>query len=244
MCFPWKRTGANGGQKVRYVLVHGAWHGAWCWEVLASRLRARGHEVAAPDLPAQGDHPAEARDVTHEDVVDSIVAELDSESILVGHSLGGYWIDVASARAPQHVAKLVHLATAVSNRGELWVDTMGRSGMSLELPAADLALGAIPPPKDPVAAFYQLCPAERAAAASARLRPLPTRPLDAARAPDRDFEGPRLAVLCRDDRAFPIEGAERCAREAGVPSITIDGDHSPFYSNVERLAEILEGGDS
>ncbi len=36
----------------------------------------------------------------------------------------------------------------------------------------------------------------------------------------------------------------RCAQEAGVPSITIDGDHSPFYSNVERLAEILEGGDS
>lgn len=233
-----------GGQKVRFVLVHGAWHGAWCWEVLAQQLRERGHEVVAPDLPAQGDHPPSARDVTHEDVTSSIARELESESILVGHSLGGYWVDVVSARAPERVAKLVQLATPVSARGELWVDTLGRCSTGFELEPLDPALGAFPPPKDPLAAFYHLCPPERAAAAVRRLRPLPARPLDAARVPERGFEGPRLAVLCRDDRAFPLEGVERCAREAGVPSITIDGDHSPFYSNPERLADVLEGGES
>jgi len=66
---------------MRYVLVHGAWHGGWCWERVARELASRGHDVAAPDLPS--DQPG----LTQLDYAALIGPEPDA--VVVGHSLGG-----------------------------------------------------------------------------------------------------------------------------------------------------------
>ena len=82
----------------RFVLVHGASHGGWCWRHVVPLLEAKGHEVAALDLPGHG--PGEAPDpqVTTADYRDAALAALGDGAVLVGHSLGGLTITLAAAR--------------------------------------------------------------------------------------------------------------------------------------------------
>ena len=80
-----------------FVLVHGAWHGGWCWGRVADALRARGHRVFAPSLTGLGDRAhLFAKDIslqTHvEDILSVVEAEELSDCILVGHSYGGFVI--------------------------------------------------------------------------------------------------------------------------------------------------------
>lgn len=78
------------------VLIHGAWHGPWCWDDVAAELRSRGHEVQAVTLPGH-DHPGDHRRIWNRisqyvDAVDTAVADLSAPPMLVGHSMGGYTV--------------------------------------------------------------------------------------------------------------------------------------------------------
>ncbi len=226
---------------MHFVLVHGAWHGGWCWDVLSSELEARGHAIAAPDLPAQGDDRTPPRDASASALVDRITAALRPGSVLVGHSLGGYWAALAAAQSPERVGRLVYLATLPPLAGEAWADTLARCGpLSLEVPPVDAVLGAIPPPADPIAAFYHRCPRSLAREAAVRLRPLPVRPLAEAKLPARLFAGPTLAIACDEDRAIAPDATARASDRAGVPLRRMQGDHSPFLCEPRGLADLLE----
>ncbi|HTI14183.1 MAG TPA: alpha/beta fold hydrolase [Dictyobacter sp.] len=97
-----------------YVLVHGAWHGAWCWYRIIPLLEKQGHKVIAPDLPGHGAD----RSVTiaagtlrsYTDRIKSIVEAQDEPVILVGHSLGGAVISQVAEEVPASVKKLVYLS--------------------------------------------------------------------------------------------------------------------------------------
>ena len=92
------------------VLVHGAWHGGWAWQPVASRLRAAGHRVWAPTCPGLGidDDP---RGVTLAGCVDSLVSQVEAswavDITLVGHSWGGYVIAGAAPRLTSRLKALV-----------------------------------------------------------------------------------------------------------------------------------------
>ena len=105
-----------------FILVHGAWHGGWCWRHIAPLLRARGHEVHAPDLPGHGDDPAPASAQT----LDSYAAAdrrpcLDScsgEVVLVGHSLGGLVISAVAEAQPERLRRLVYVTAFLPRDGD------------------------------------------------------------------------------------------------------------------------------
>ncbi|MGH3086061.1 MAG: alpha/beta fold hydrolase [Rubrobacteraceae bacterium] len=97
-----------------FVLVHGGWHGAWCWERVAPLLRAAGHEVHTPTLTGLGERArllAPEIDLeTHvRDVADDLVGEDLSGVTLVGHSYGGMVVSGAADLAPDRIARLVFL---------------------------------------------------------------------------------------------------------------------------------------
>jgi pimeloyl-ACP methyl ester carboxylesterase len=104
-----------------FVLVHGGWHGGWCWREVAARLRVRGHEVHAPTLTGLGDR-AHLRDplgdrlglTTH---VDDVAALLETDDlrdvVLVGHSYAGLVIEGVAGRVPERIGLLVHLDSFV-----------------------------------------------------------------------------------------------------------------------------------
>jgi pimeloyl-ACP methyl ester carboxylesterase len=113
-----------------YVLVHGGWHGGWCWQRLAPLLRAAGHLVHTPTLTGLGDraHLAAPRTglATHvEDVVARLEMEELREVVLVGHSSSGAVITGVAQRAGERLAALVYLDAFVPRPGQSVLDLLG-----------------------------------------------------------------------------------------------------------------------
>lgn len=106
-----------------FVLVHGAWHGGWCWRSVADRLQAAGCRVFAPTLTGLGDR-SHLRDpipslATHvEDVCQLIEAEELHDIILVGQSLGGMVVSTVADRLKNRIARLAYLDAAVPADGD------------------------------------------------------------------------------------------------------------------------------
>jgi len=83
----------------KYVLIHGAWHGSWCWDKVSPLLKTKGHEVEAPDLPGHGKDKMSINEVTLDAYTEKLCKILDAQTepvVLVGHS-GGH-SDISSSR--------------------------------------------------------------------------------------------------------------------------------------------------
>lgn len=114
-----------------FVLVHGAWHGGWCWRKVADRLRRGGHEVHTPSLTGLGERahlasPDINLDTHIADVVGLMAAEELSDVILVGHSYAGMVITGVAERAPQYLSGLVYLDAFVPASGQALEDMIPR----------------------------------------------------------------------------------------------------------------------
>src|SRR5450759_1116381 len=110
-----------------FVLVHGGWHGGWCWQKVIPFLEAAGHEVYTPTLTGLAERASElSPDVgleTHiQDIVGLLVEKNLHGVILVGHSYGGMVITGVVDQAPERIANLVYLDTFVPRDGESMVD--------------------------------------------------------------------------------------------------------------------------
>ncbi len=89
-----------------YVLVHGAWHGSWCWEKVVPLLEQAGHQVEALDLPGHGQDKTPIREITLAAYTNRVCETLDAQAepvILVGHSLGGMVITQAAEERPAKI---------------------------------------------------------------------------------------------------------------------------------------------
>src|SRR5579859_8039698 len=117
----------KGASMATFVLVHGAWHGGWCWQKVVPFLAAAGHGVYAPTLTGLAERAAElSADVgldTHiEDVVGLLQKQDLHDVILVGHSYGGMVITGVVDAVPERIAHLVYLDTFVPRDGESLAD--------------------------------------------------------------------------------------------------------------------------
>lgn len=106
-----------------YVLVHGAYHGGWCWKHVAGRLRALGHVVYTPTLTGLGErshllHCRPSLETFIEDVAQLIRFEELEEVILVGHSFGGSAVSGVADRMPERLRHLVYLDAQVLQNGQ------------------------------------------------------------------------------------------------------------------------------
>jgi len=113
-----------------YVLVHGAWHGGWCWAKVARLLRDAGHEVYTPTLTGLGERAHLARpEVDLETHIQDVVAMLEAEELrqvtLVGHSYGGMVITGVAARTSGRIGHLVYLDAFVPEAGKSLLDYVG-----------------------------------------------------------------------------------------------------------------------
>lgn len=106
-----------------FVLVHGGWHGGWCWRKVARRLRDQGHDVFTPTLTGLGErsHLLTA-DVNLDTQIRDVVNVIDYEDldrvVLVGHSFGGMVISGVADRMAARVAALVYLDAFVPEDGD------------------------------------------------------------------------------------------------------------------------------
>ena len=136
---------------MNFVLIHGAWHGGWCWRHVLPLLRAAGHEAHAPSLTGLGDRAHLARrdinlDTHVEDVVGLIEAEELNDVVLVGHSYAGMVITGAADRIPGRIARLVFFDAFVPANGKSLVDYVdaGRAAHQREEGRATGTVGPMP----------------------------------------------------------------------------------------------------
>jgi len=113
----------------KYVLVHGAWHGSWCWKRVRSALQAAGHEVFTPTLTGVGErshlNSPQVDLSTHVlDVVNLLRWEELDDVVLVGHSYGGAVISGVADRVPERLRALVYLDAFVLEDGECVYDVL------------------------------------------------------------------------------------------------------------------------
>jgi pimeloyl-ACP methyl ester carboxylesterase len=121
-----------------FVLVHGAWHGSWCWKRVRTALQARGHEVFTPTLSGVGERahllsPHVSLDTHIADVVNLIVWEELSDVVLCGHSYGGCVISGVADRVPDRIRELVYLDAFVLEDGQSLHDTLPPAQRDLQL---------------------------------------------------------------------------------------------------------------
>jgi pimeloyl-ACP methyl ester carboxylesterase len=229
-------------------LVHGAWHGAWCWKRLIPALAERGRTAIAIDLPGCGDDTTPLREVTLDACADRLVDALgllDEPGILLGHSMGGVSISVAAERAPERIAKLVYLCAYIPRNGD---SLMGLSGQGdpaevvRDMVFSDDGLSVTPPRGAIKSGFYADCCDEDVAFAKARLRPQAIQPAAATinLSPARFGRVPKAYIECLQDNAIPI-GQQRSMAETAQPIEvhSMNTSHSPFFSAPEALADIL-----
>jgi pimeloyl-ACP methyl ester carboxylesterase len=227
-----------------FLLVHGAWHGAWCWDRLAPRLRAAGHSVLAPDLPAHGHDGTPWWRASLAGYAQRVcdAARPAGRVIAVGHSLGGLVITEASVREPALFAGLVYLCAFAPLRGESLM-SLGRSDAGTLVPvAARWGFGTITiRPERATAAFYDGCAPADAAAATARLCPTPIRPIFQGVSAAAGRGIPLAYLECTEDRAITIDLQRRMHRRLPMQRVvTMEADHSPFLGTPDTLAEHLD----
>lgn len=113
-----------------FVLVHGAWHGGWCWRRVADRLRSQGHRVFTPTLTGLGERVHLARPDTDlsthiADVTDVIEAEELTDIVLCGHSYGGMVVTGVADRLAPAIGSLVFLDAFMPEAGQSMFDIQG-----------------------------------------------------------------------------------------------------------------------
>ena len=231
-----------------FVLVHGSWHGAWCWYKVIARLQAAGHRVIAPDLQSLGADKTPLAEVTLKSWTDTVVAALDSAVepvILVGHSRGGILISEATQARPECVRTLVYLCAFLLQDGEALFAMSGSDSDSALagnlVMAADQRSATV---KDEAIdnAFYGGCDANDRALARTLLQPEPLLPLTTPLhvTAERFGRVPRVYIECLQDRAISPAMQRRMVDTSPCQTvITMDSDHSPFFSAPDELVNHL-----
>ena len=210
-----------------YVLIHGAGDGGWYWHLVDAELRGRGHDVVAPDLPA--DDEASGLPAYADVVLDAIGDR--TELVVVAQSFGGFTAPLVSDRVPTEL--LVLVAGMIPSPGEPPDDWWANTGYEREGREQD---------DDVIATFYHDVPPELASEAQRRERAHPS-----ARAMREPWpletwpDIPTRFLLCRDDRFFSPGFLRRIARERlGITPDEIDGGHCVALSRPSELADRLD----
>jgi pimeloyl-ACP methyl ester carboxylesterase len=225
-----------------FCLVHGAWHGGWCWERLVPELEGLGHAVVTLDLPSE-DTTADFD--AYADVVVAALDGVDDDVVLVGHSLGGLTIPRVAAR--REIRHLVFLCALIPAPGLSLDDHLGQEPDMLtpllrSAIAVEDGLSSMRDEETAIAALYDRCEPEDASWAYARLhkqaRFPQTKPFELDAVPDVE----RTYIVASDDRAVAPEWSRRAAPERlGVRPVEMEGDHSPFLARPAELARLLTG---
>lgn len=235
----------------RFVLIHGAFAGAWIWGPLIDRLKAAGHSAEAFDLPGLGNDQTPVRDVTLDACAArlcEVLAASPEPAILAGNSMGGVIATQGAARCSKRVAALVYVAAFLPKDGQSLLDLTKLPEGADDQVQANITIEGDPP----VAimsntasrlALYGSCTEENANWAIARQRPQPVAVFATpVSIPHGALDGiNRYYVLCKRDHAIPPPLQRRMiAENACADVVELDTDHTPQLSMTDELAKALQ----
>jgi pimeloyl-ACP methyl ester carboxylesterase len=230
-----------------FVMIHGAWHGGWCFDPLRTLLEERGHRVIAPDLPGMGGDAQVLAAVALDgwaSFTSGLCREADDPVILCGHSRGGIVVSQAAEVAPEAIAALVYICAMLLPSGLSRVDMkpLVAPNPDFEAIISPVPGGTVVDPARAPNIFAQLSPPTLATAAAARLVAEPSGPraTPLALTDGRYGTVPRHYIECLHDRTIPIADQRYMQSRQPCDTVTtLEADHSPFLSAPRALADAL-----
>jgi pimeloyl-ACP methyl ester carboxylesterase len=225
-----------------FVLVHGAWHGAWCWRRVEKLLRARGHEVFVPTLTGVADRShllsADVGIDTHvADVINLVKWEGLKDIVLVGHSYAGVVISAVAEKIEKNIASIVFLDAFLPETGQRMTDLTVQATRDLfDAAQAKGDLGIAPRS----AASFMVNEKDRAwVDAQCTPQPIRTVTQTVQLTGARNRIGKRAYIRAAGYPNEPFDLAREKARGLGWRIYNCDCGHDVMVDMPERLAEIL-----
>jgi len=237
--------------KKHFVLLHGAWHGGWCWDGVIDEIVKAGHTAEAPTMP--GHNPDDDRtNIQFDDYIDKINRVLEEQPApvtLVGHSSAGYMIQAAAPKVPDKLAQLIFLNAFILPDGKCQFDLVppeAAEGMTTAAKASPD--NCVPVIEDFVRGM--LMAGESEAQQDALIKRLVPQPfaLFTARVDTGDFDKlnvPKSVVFCRDDVSLPPGGYLGMAQGLGeFDLIEVEGGHETLFTHPTVVAKgLLQAAD-
>jgi len=228
-----------------FVLVHGGWHGGWCWHRVAERLRARGHRVYTPTLTGLGERehlftPQVGLETHVQDVLAVLRFEQLRDLVLVGHSYGGAIITLVADHDPAPLRALVYVDALIPEHGQRGWDGFPPERQQAMRAGAQALDGLRVPPPDP--AIWGITDSEDLAWARARVTPHPIKTM---------FDAPVIIGRWQHVplKHYVLAGAHRgprfvnhhaaVSRQAGWTTAMIDGGHDLMVTHPDELTQEL-----
>ena len=227
-----------------FVLIPGAWHSAACWQRVVPLLETQGYRVLTPELLSMGSDPTPPSQVklaSWADQVADIIREQEEPVILVGHSRGGLIISEVAQRVPEKIKLLVYLTAFLLPSGETLLDNIQKAeDMALLVTNPDGTTNIASDKLIPV--FYNTTASEWAERVPSLMSPEPPNTLATPLhlTDDRYGRVSRAYIECKQDQAIPL--ANQRSMQSRLPCkyvLTMDTDHSPFFSAPSELAANL-----
>ena len=229
-----------------FVLLHGAWHGGWCWDGVIDEIVKAGHSAEAPTMP--GHNPGDDRsEIRFEDYVDKICSVLKRQTapvVLVGHSSAGYLIQTAAPKVPDKLAQLIFVNAFILPDGKCQFDLVppeAAEGMTAAAQASQD--NSVPVIEDFVRGM--LMAGEAAEKQDALIKRLAPQPFALFTTPvlTNDFDKlriPKSVVFCKDDVSLPPGAYLGMAQGLGEFNlIEVEGSHEALFTNPGVVAKGL-----
>jgi pimeloyl-ACP methyl ester carboxylesterase len=230
----------------RFLLVHGAWQGAWCWEKVVPLLEAQGHQAFALDLPGYGADSDRAASATMDDYLRCVLEKVNAsqeEAVLVGHCAGAFVSELAASRT-KRVRALIYAAGIIPLKGCSMMDLVEQFDPAYlaEIQWASDARSARLSPEGGKKFLYSECQPAIVDSLLPRVEIQSVAPYEY-RCPLADTEFsqvPHHYICTLRDRLVPPELQREMILTFGFKNIySLDSDHSPFFSAPEELSTLL-----
>lgn len=231
-----------------YLLVHGSWHGAWCWHKIVPRLQTHGHKAIAIDLPGHGKDKTPLASITLQSYVDVINQVIDEQSepvILVAHSRGGIVISQVAEQRSEKIERLVYLASFLIPNGETVFQLAQNDHDSLIMQNLYLAEDNSWDMLKQTAfrdVLYADCDEDDISLANLLLTPEPIAPaVTPIQITDEKFgRVPRTYIELLQDKAVSLTLQRQMQERIPCETvISIEASHSAYFSCPDQLADAL-----
>lgn len=232
--------------KSTFILIHGAWHGAWCWDKVIPLLKKEGYNVIAPNLPGLGTGTIAPELVTmkmYEDFIIDLIKQQEGKVILVGHSLAGGLISQVAEKIPEKIEKLIYLCAYYMQNEESSLDIIAKYPNPKQLEFNYYNDYKVFEVKEEYLQpfFYNDCSANDIEIAKKLLKPQSMEPFSAKIKITEGNYGQveKIYIECTQDRAVPLEIQRMMIAQQPCRVYTLQTGHSPFFSNPQALVDFL-----
>lgn len=230
---------------MHFLLVHGSWHGPWCWRDLIPLLESEGHQVTCADLPGYDEiYPSQVTYKDYYEYLEEKINQCKEPITLVAHSMSGIIAGPLADRLHQKLKHVFFIGAFLPQCGQSLLD-VAISYDDSDIPKIlqeDRVNGLHILDKDGAKeTLYHGCSEEVKEWASNQLRPQPYAPLQTPLEWEDSFQGvdKRVYIVCEQDRDVSVTAQRDMARNHRCRVVNMNCGHFPFLSHPDQLAKIL-----